>query len=112
MSDAHELFIDKDCVVCTYFGKKVLKYSDNIYVKSMEELNPDLQSLDSIILKTKLKTYIGMDAIVKVVGGWEGYYKYINVSKFFPNVVNRFLYKLISKNRHRLSTILNVMRKR
>tara|TARA_B100000953_G_scaffold254712_1_gene218315 strand:- start:302 stop:538 length:237 start_codon:yes stop_codon:yes gene_type:complete len=78
----------------------------------MEELNPDLQSLDSIILKTKLKTYIGMDAIVKVVGGWEGYYKYINVSKFFPNVVNRFLYKLISKNRHRLSTILNVMRKR
>ena len=111
MNDSPELFIDQECTVCSSFGKKALKHSDRLYVKSIANLNCELQSLDSVILKTNTKTYIGMDAIVKVVGGWGGHYKYIKITKMFPKIVNRFIYRLISINRHRLSTILDVKSK-
>ena len=111
MNDIPELFIDKDCSVCRSFGDKVLNHTDSIYVKSIEELSHDLQALDSVILKTKNKTYIGIDAIEKVVVSWGGYYKYMNLTKLFPKNVNRFLYRLISINRHRLSIVFNVIKK-
>ena len=111
MNDIPQLFIDKGCSVCRTFGDRVINHSDRIYVKSIEELSPDLQDLDSVILKTKNKTYIGMDAIEKVVGSWGGYYKYMNLTKLFPKNVNRFLYRLISINRHRLSIVFNSIKK-
>ena len=52
MNDIPKLFIDKGCSVCRTFGDKVLNHSDSIYVNSIEELSPDLQALDSVILKT------------------------------------------------------------
>ena len=111
MNDIPKLFIDKGCTVCRTFGDKVLNHSDGIYVNSIEELSPDLQALDSVILKTKNKTYIGIDAIEKIVVPWGGYYKYMNLTKLFPKNVNRFLYRLISINRHRLSIVFNVIKK-
>ena len=103
MNESPDLFIDKDCLVCASFGDKVLDNSNNINIRYTDELSPNLEALDSIILRTNSDTYIGMDALVQVVGSWKGCYKFIHITKIFPKYLNTFIYRLIASNRYKLS---------
>jgi len=111
MNNTYELYIDKECSVCSSFGNKVLNHSSDINIKSVDELDPSLNNVNSIILKKEKSIYIGMDAVVQVVGSWGGYYKSIKIVKLFPKFINHWIYRFIAYNRHRFSKVWDLLKR-
>ena len=105
MNNNYELYIDKECSVCSSFGNKVLSNSNDVNLKSVDELDSSFSNVNSIILLKDKSIFIGMDAIVQVVGSWGGYYECIKIFKLFPKFINHCIYRFIATNRHRFSKV-------
>ena len=107
MNNNKEVFIDKSCSICNSFSEYIQNYSRDIKVSSTEMLDNDLYSLNSIVFKSGNSLFLGMDAIVEMMYNWGSYYKLIRITKILPNSFNNLVYRLIARNRHKISHLIN-----
>ena len=107
MNNTKEVFIDESCSICNSFSGIIQNYSRDIKVSSTEMLDDDLYSLNSIVFKSGNSIFLGMDAIVEIIYNWGSYYKLIRITKILPNSFNDIVYRLIARNRHKISHLLN-----
>ena len=86
----------------TLYSKTNIKIISSTEKNLLIELDISVSTAADLFPKS---IFIGMDAIVQVVGSWGGYYECIKIFKLFPKFINHCIYRFIATNRHRFSKV-------
>ena len=96
-----EIFVDKDCSVCSAYGNFLNKRNTNVSVSSQHDLNKEDIEKDQIVYIKNEKKFYASNAIIEFIADLGGIYKIIKISYFFPKIIRDVVYNFISKNIYR-----------
>tara|TARA_B110000438_G_C15788304_1_gene639460 strand:- start:50 stop:388 length:339 start_codon:yes stop_codon:yes gene_type:complete len=106
-----ELFVDKKCEVCRSFGEYILsKKKNSIIIRDINELDNETRSLDKMYFKRMGRVFIGHEALLESIKDIENLSFIKKILAMLPNFVMKFLYKVLSKNRHRIAKLLKIIK--
>jgi len=97
----NEVFIDENCKLCSSFGSWVDNRNHTIKISNQKNLDNDLQSLDSLIFKDQVNTFIYSDAVIMTIYSLGGLYKSVLILKIIPKFIRDKVYKIIAKYRNK-----------
>jgi predicted DCC family thiol-disulfide oxidoreductase YuxK len=107
------VFFDGVCNLCNGFVQFVLTHEKNKTFKFcslqsdfakhfLKQHQFDATQIDSVIVFKNQRFYTESEAAFKVIEELKLPYKLVSVFKFFPIVLNNFIYKKIAKHRYKI----------
>tara|TARA_Y100001936_G_scaffold41686_4_gene40267 strand:- start:2429 stop:2761 length:333 start_codon:yes stop_codon:yes gene_type:complete len=91
------LYIDKNCTICSNFGKKIVKQNQNIKIKDYTVKGK------SIIFETDKNIYYEFEAINKALETIGIENKILKLILKTPKFLQKLLYKILSRSRKIIS---------
>ena len=98
----NKAYIDQECVMCQTYGNFLQKRSSQISIKNQLELSKEDIERDEIVYERDNLRYYGADAFIQSTYDLGGFYKLFIDLKIFQKIFIDYIYKFISKNRHRI----------
>lgn len=107
------VFFDGVCNLCNGFVQFVLTHEKNqtfqfcslqsdFAINFFKQNQFETLHIDSVIVYKNQQFYIQSEAAFKVIEELKLPYRLISVFKFFPPVLNNFIYKIIAKYRYKI----------
>jgi len=107
----NKLYIDKSCKICKSYESYInSNKSLKLEVNDINNLDKDVLIRGELIFKNNGQYYFGVEAIIKSMEATKKPYLYIKILKIFPRIFSNFIYKLIARNRYRISRLLSIIK--
>ena len=108
---ANKLYIDKSCKICNSYESYINSdKSLKLEVNDINNLDNNLKMRNELVFKNNGQYYFGVEAIIKSMEATKKPYLYIKIFKIVPKIFSNFIYKLIARNRYKISKLLSVIK--
>lgn len=108
---ANKLYIDKTCKICLSYGKYInSNKSVKINILDINDLRERSTGNDQIIFESKENHYYGIEGIIESMQISKKNPIVVKLLKFIPKILINSAYKLISRNRHKISRLLTIIK--
>jgi predicted DCC family thiol-disulfide oxidoreductase YuxK len=119
----HIVFFDGECGLCDRSVRFLLRIDKNRRLvfaplqgqtaqTDLVPLYPDAMKMDSLVLldegRRKKIIYLRGKGILRILWHIGGWWKILGIFSFLPTIIADFVYRIVAKNRHRLSRPLGV----
>ena len=106
-----KLYIDKSCKICLRYASYIeSEKSCEIEIRDIKSLSEDLCLKDEMIFESNNEYFYGFDAIIKSMEVRKKSSIITKLLKAIPTYLSRNIYKFITRNRHQISKLRDIIK--